>query len=223
MKCKNCGAEEFIQENGKTRCSYCHTEYSLTRKKGRSRRTIWTVLFLIGIALVFMIAYLVIKTDEPTRSAKPDNSTSQSLSILQKTSSSLPEVEQKQNQEQAYAEKNISIIPGWTIEKYNAIQLAAFQKHKNDNLGDYVNGTKMADLEKEIGTPPTSLVEYTQYYPAGTAVEGKAIWSSGESLTDGSVSISVIYDKDSDQILHKGFSGQIYDLHPSTGVGANPN
>ena len=27
VKCKNCGANEFVQEAGTTRCLYCQTEY----------------------------------------------------------------------------------------------------------------------------------------------------------------------------------------------------
>ena len=119
--------------------------------------------------------------------------------------------EVKLSKEKEYAEKNASAIEGLSLEKYDNIQIAALHRSPDKKEQYYAYGTLMKELIKELG-PPEELVEYTQYYPGGAAVEGKANWSSGETLSDGSVGMYVIYDKDSDQILHKNLSASMYGL-----------
>lgn len=199
VRCKNCGATELIQEAGKTRCLYCQTEY-ISYPKYRSRKMIWLTLFVLTISLLTVMVFIL------------DTTHSKAYKVEEKTTAmSMEAKEVKRSKEKEYAEKNASAIEGLSLEKYNNIQIAALHRSPDKKEQHYANGTLMRELIKELG-PPKQLLEYTQYYPGGEAVEGKANWSSGETLSEGSVGLYVIYDKDSDQILRKNLSASIYGL-----------
>ncbi|MCL2114331.1 MAG: TFIIB-type zinc finger domain-containing protein [Streptococcaceae bacterium] len=195
--CRNCGANQWLTQNGRTYCAYCHTEYESKPLRARSRKLIW--LFLAILSLCFIIALaIIVKPSLSARATKLtniQNSSSVSDKVYeQNLSSNIGESAEKKE----IARKNIERVVGWTMNKYNAVKLAGFVSHKNDKNGDYVGGTVYSNLVKEIGQP-TSLIEYTQYYPTGTAIEGKATWNS----TDESVSIIIYYDKSYDQVINK--------------------
>ena len=199
VKCKNCGANEFIREAGTTRCLYCQTEY-ISYPKHKSRKMIWLSLFILTLSLLIVIVFILYTTNLKTYKVE------EKATVVNTTTK-----EVKLSKEKEYAEKNAAAIEGLSLEKYNNIQIAALYHSPDRREQYYVHGTLMKDLIKELG-PPKERVEYTQYYPGGAAVEGKANWSSGETLSDGSVSLYVIYDKDSDQILRKNLSASMYEL-----------
>ena len=199
VKCKNCGANEFVQEAGTTRCLYCQTEY-ISYPIHKSRKMIWLSLFILTLSLLIVMVFILKNTNLKTYKVE-EKATAVNMSTK----------EVKLSKEKEYAEKNASTIEGLSLEKYDNIQIAALHRSPDKKEQYYAHGTLMKELIKELG-PPEELVEYTQYYPGGAAVEGKANWSSGETLSDGSVGLYVIYDKDSDQILHKNLSASMYGL-----------
>lgn len=117
--------------------------------------------------------------------------------------------EVKLSKEKEYAEKNASAIEGLSLEKYDNIQIAALHRSPDKKEQYYAHGTLMKELIKNLA--PEELVEYTQYYPEGPQLRVKQT-GPVEKHSDGSVGLYVIYDKDSDQILHKNLSASMYGL-----------
>ncbi|MDR2833065.1 MAG: TFIIB-type zinc finger domain-containing protein [Streptococcaceae bacterium] len=206
--CQNCGGTNFVFGNGKTICNFCHTQYFTAERRRKSRKKIWFALVFVGITLLGIVFYLFLQTNEKVPTSQ--NETPLSSTEKKSFTPAINEIEKRPTYNLGYARKNISVIPGWTIEKYDAIKFASLKQDKNSDQGEYINGTNFSELVKEVGTPPDEVIEYTQYYPNGADIEVKAIWSSQESLPDGSVSLSVTYEKESEQILNKTLSGQIY-------------
>jgi len=120
-------------------------------------------------------------------------------------------IESDKQEEDAFAKEHIEEMPGWTYEKFQSIKLGHLKKNANSGDYGYYDGTSMTELIALIGREPDSLIEYTQYYPGGADIEGKAGWTV--ELPEGKVSVTVYYNKEYDQIFSAKLSGWIFDLH----------
>ncbi len=196
--CKNCGGSSFIRKQGRLICSYCATQYKEEYAPRRSRKNIWlaigALVFTTFVIVWFLVSYGI-------NNSGRKSTTSQNQKLFQSDSSL------KKNRNQ-YARENIDKIKGWSLEKYNNIQRAEQIVSAESKYPIYQNGMHFSDLERSVGYSPDSLKESRV---PGNKIEGIATWSTGSSLKDGEVTISISYDKETGQILRKDLMGNIYD------------
>lgn len=58
INCQNCGASDFINLNGKTICTYCHTEYRISNSKYRHRKFFSITISLFAIVILSLLKYV---------------------------------------------------------------------------------------------------------------------------------------------------------------------
>lgn len=198
INCKNCGGSSFIREQGRLACSYCSTQYKEEHLPKRSRKNIWLTIGALAFTTFVIVWFLI--ADGIDKSGR-EATASQTQRLFQSDSSL------KKNSNQ-YARENIDKIKGWTLEKYSDIKQAEQIVSAENKYPIYQNGMRFADLERSIGYSPDSLKESRV---PGNKIEGTATWSTGTSLKDGEVTISISYDKETGQILRKELMGTIYE------------
>jgi len=198
INCKNCGGSSFKREQGRLVCSYCATQYKEKHALRRSRKNIW---FTIGALAFTTFAILWFLVSYGINDSGRKSTASQNQKIFTSDSSL------KKNSNQ-YARENIDKIKGWTLEKYNNIKQAEQIVSAESKYPIYQNGMHFSDLERSIGYSPDNLKESRV---PGNKIEAIATWSTGSSLKDGEVTISISYDKETGQILRKDLMGNTYD------------
>ncbi|MDR2833064.1 MAG: TFIIB-type zinc finger domain-containing protein [Streptococcaceae bacterium] len=205
--CKNCGASNFFDDGIKTICTYCHTKYQRPTTKFRSRKNIW--LAILGLsALSFVIVFYLFTT---AKSNNPVSSTytgtTQAKTIENPTTESTTSARTKISK-QLYARQNINSLPGWTIDIYNNIHVAAQRISQASAYPTYENGGSYTELEALIGTPPTRVIDNNSSH--SKKLETTAEWDTEARLEDGAVKVMITYETRTGQIVRKMLMGTVY-------------
>ncbi|WP_213496979.1 TFIIB-type zinc finger domain-containing protein [Lactococcus formosensis] len=214
INCQNCGASDFINLNGKTICAYCHTEYRISNSKYRHRKFFSITISLFAIVILSLLKYVqpfyLQQAKEP---ASPSTEIqNEKYENTQKSDElpSIPPPEQKYSfaDKKKFAHDNITKLQGWNLEKFNQIQVAQTHLSENNKHLTYSEGDLFTTVIQNVGSQPTHLKEDIDGYFNPIHV---ATWSTGELLAEGYVSIIIVYDDTTNNIISKHLSGSLYE------------
>lgn len=214
INCQNCGASDFITTNGKTICSYCHTEYRTVKAKYRRQKIFWITASLFAVVTLSLLRYIQPSHIQNTSQLTPPNAEIQNkMDESTQKSDELPPIpptEQKYSfaEEKKFAHDNITKIQGWDLEKFNQIQVAQTHLSENNKHLTYSEGELFTTVLQNVGSQPTRLKEDIDGYFNPIHV---ATWDTGELLAEGYVSIIIVYDDTTNNIISKHLSGSLYE------------
>lgn len=105
---------------------------------------------------------------------------------------------------QTYGLENIELVSNWTLEDYEAIDIATVTYDSDYEIEDYYGGGSFEELEEKVGRPSATYRDDSGDFETITAT-----WDY-DSDTD-YISIDVIYLADNDMIIDKHIYGSTYD------------